>query len=253
MKKRLAFILALLTCVCPGQQPHAFGPITVTTINGLTITSGTGTLIPTPSVSGQSGKFLTTNGSVLSWGAASGGVTSIGGASGVITLDTGLSVSGNALSLTLPALFATQSAANPSAGTFTILQTSVGGSGGIGFGTGGFIVAAGISDFWLTNQAINAFASLSVGKLMVSGTEGYATLSNVSSLGGVTGGARIGAISGQMYILDDSSITGQLPYLVAVPSTAGSSGRAGMMAADASFLYICTATNTWKRVAISSW
>lgn len=39
---------------------------------------------------------------------------------------------------------------------------------------------------------------------------------------------------------------------VPVPATATSSGTAGQVAADTSFLYICVATNVWRRVAISS-
>lgn len=38
-----------------------------------------------------------------------------------------------------------------------------------------------------------------------------------------------------------------------VPSTAASAGTAGQIAWDASFIYICTATDTWKRVGISTW
>ena len=40
---------------------------------------------------------------------------------------------------------------------------------------------------------------------------------------------------------------------VAVPATATSTGQAGQWAADASYFYICTATDVWKRVAVSSW
>lgn len=39
----------------------------------------------------------------------------------------------------------------------------------------------------------------------------------------------------------------------AVPSTAGSTGVAGQIAYDSTYLYICVATNTWKRVALSTW
>jgi hypothetical protein len=38
---------------------------------------------------------------------------------------------------------------------------------------------------------------------------------------------------------------------VAVPATAGATGSVGDWAADASWLYICTATNTWQRTAIT--
>ena len=40
---------------------------------------------------------------------------------------------------------------------------------------------------------------------------------------------------------------------VAVPFTATSSGQVGQWAADASYFYVCTSTNVWKRVAVSSW
>lgn len=38
-----------------------------------------------------------------------------------------------------------------------------------------------------------------------------------------------------------------------VPASAGASGVAGMVAYDSSYMYVCTTTNTWKRVAISTW
>jgi len=38
-----------------------------------------------------------------------------------------------------------------------------------------------------------------------------------------------------------------------IPVTASSTGKAGTIAYDSSYMYICTATNTWKRVAIASW
>lgn len=40
--------------------------------------------------------------------------------------------------------------------------------------------------------------------------------------------------------------------LVPVPATSTSNGTAGQVAADASFLYLCIATNLWRRVAISA-
>lgn len=40
---------------------------------------------------------------------------------------------------------------------------------------------------------------------------------------------------------------------VAVPAAANSDGVAGQWAADSSYYYRCTATNTWRRVAIASW
>ena len=37
------------------------------------------------------------------------------------------------------------------------------------------------------------------------------------------------------------------------PASAAASGNIGEICWDASFLYVCTATNTWKRVAIATW
>jgi hypothetical protein len=40
--------------------------------------------------------------------------------------------------------------------------------------------------------------------------------------------------------------------LVPVPATSTSSGTAGQVAADASFLYLCISTNLWRRVAVAA-
>jgi hypothetical protein len=37
------------------------------------------------------------------------------------------------------------------------------------------------------------------------------------------------------------------------PASASATGVAGTIAADTGFIYVCTATNTWKRVAIATW
>jgi len=38
-----------------------------------------------------------------------------------------------------------------------------------------------------------------------------------------------------------------------VPATATSAGTAGQLAYASGYLYVCVATNTWRRVALSSW
>jgi hypothetical protein len=42
-------------------------------------------------------------------------------------------------------------------------------------------------------------------------------------------------------------------HYTTVPSSATATGVKGQYAVDASYYYICTATNTWKRVAIAAW
>ncbi len=41
--------------------------------------------------------------------------------------------------------------------------------------------------------------------------------------------------------------------LAGTPASSTASGKAGELQYDSSYLYVCTAVNTWKRVAISSW
>lgn len=56
------------------------------------------------------------------------------------------------------------------------------------------------------------------------------------------------------YKYENSSWVKQdFPRIVSVPSTASSSGNPGEIAYDSSYFYICTATNTWLRVAIATW
>ena len=45
----------------------------------------------------------------------------------------------------------------------------------------------------------------------------------------------------------------QLSTPTTVPTTASSTGTKGMISYDSSYIYVCTATNTWKRVAIATW
>ena len=40
---------------------------------------------------------------------------------------------------------------------------------------------------------------------------------------------------------------------VGVPASAGAAGALGQWAADSSYVYICTAANTWRRAAIATW
>jgi len=44
----------------------------------------------------------------------------------------------------------------------------------------------------------------------------------------------------------------RLLNFVPVPATSASNGTVGQVAADASFLYVCIAPSTWRRVAISA-
>lgn len=51
-----------------------------------------------------------------------------------------------------------------------------------------------------------------------------------------------------------ANLNAQLPVdtVSAPPATSSDTGTAGQLIASTSFLYVCVATNTWRRVAISS-
>jgi hypothetical protein len=48
-------------------------------------------------------------------------------------------------------------------------------------------------------------------------------------------------------------INGDLQLTTKTPSSASDTGVTGTIAWDANYIYICTATNTWKRASIGGW
>lgn len=72
---------------------------------------------------------------------------------------------------------------------------------------------------------------------------------------GAAGTTRIGGTvflgtNNAMYV----TATGQIVLAsLAAPASASATGTAGEVRWDANYIYICTATNTWKRVAIATW
>ena len=63
-------------------------------------------------------------------------------------------------------------------------------------------------------------------------------------------------IQGKWYVIGNNScvIEGLQPAeVVSAPSTASSTGLAGQIAYDSSFIYVCISANTWKRASIASW
>lgn len=45
----------------------------------------------------------------------------------------------------------------------------------------------------------------------------------------------------------------RLSMQVDAPASASAAGEAGQWAQDTDYIYVCTATDTWKRAAISTW
>ena len=55
------------------------------------------------------------------------------------------------------------------------------------------------------------------------------------------------------FSIDVSGVTGEITVEGSAPSSATSAGTAGDIRYDASYLYVCVATNTWKRSALATW
>lgn len=57
------------------------------------------------------------------------------------------------------------------------------------------------------------------------------------------------------FSVSSTLVTSTLPLVIPTqtPASAAAAGVAGTIVWDASFIYVCTATNTWKRVAIATW
>jgi hypothetical protein len=51
-----------------------------------------------------------------------------------------------------------------------------------------------------------------------------------------------------------SSLSGTIVFSTSsTPASASATGTAGTITWDSNYIYVCTATNTWKRVAIATW
>ena len=60
------------------------------------------------------------------------------------------------------------------------------------------------------------------------------------------------ASSGSNNIVLNADGTVRLP-VSSTPASASATGTAGEIRWDGTYLYICTATNTWRRIAHSTW
>lgn len=68
----------------------------------------------------------------------------------------------------------------------------------------------------------------------------------------VAGTVWLDSDDGRLYQYDGAADT-ELVQRVAVPASAAATGVPGQIAYDASNFYLCTATDTWVRVAVATW
>jgi hypothetical protein len=243
-----------------------------------------------PSQTSNSGRLLTTNGSTASWSNAvtvSGsnatvggtltvngtGTSTVSGPTNFGTASNQVYVSGDTGSNAYFQVYGTSSVSNlymgSSAGTAIPSVFQVG-------GTNRFTIAS----TGATVSATTASNNTSSGALVVSGGVGVAGSINAGTTGTnhshvFTGGdlgsgstilvARdsngtnqfIVGGSGVVQITNSLQLNGSANVLRIVnsqtPASASATGTAGTIAWDSSYIYVCTATNTWKRAALSTW
>lgn len=103
----------------------------------------------------------------------------------------------------------------------------------------------------------------STGGLTIEGWDGTDSIANVSMSpqgGGISityedntysVGATLGTTGARLYADSDTDVI--LNAARAVPTTATDACVKGAIRYDASYIYICTATNTWKRATLATW
>ena len=84
---------------------------------------------------------------------------------------------------------------------------------------------------------------------------GTATLTTVAVTAGNIDGTTIGGTTPGAGTFTALGTTGDhvLVQTSQTPASAGASGTTGEIAWDANYIYVCVATNSWKRVLISTW
>ena len=58
---------------------------------------------------------------------------------------------------------------------------------------------------------------------------------------------------GSYNFITTGNLTGDTITTMGVPATSASTGTTGSIAEDADYVYICIATDTWKRIPLSAW
>ena len=157
--------------------------------------------------------------------------------------------------------------------TYTIDLTSTPTSGTYSgtIGRVGFRAPWGVSNgsvvYWKdmtisgSNATVNITGNLSVtgnisGTVSSSTTASTATtLSTARNIGGVSFDGSSDIDLPGVNTTGNQNTTGNAAGILNTtpPSSATSTGTAGEIRWDSNYIYICVATNTWKRVALSSW
>jgi len=136
----------------------------------------------------------------------------------------------------------------PDAGSFTTLSASSAAKFAAGTAAAPSIAFIGDPDTGLISSAANALGFVTGGteRWMVNASGALNPIAdNTYDIGGATKPRDISA--GRRITSPNVAIT------ATAPASATDTGTAGEIRADADYIYVCTATDTWKRVAIATW
>jgi hypothetical protein len=212
---------------------------------------------------GSSGQVLKTNGSgVLSWGAdsasAGGNTTEIqynnaGALTGISTFtfaSNTLSV-GNVTTTGTVAATGNVSGANLVTGGIAQITGNVNAGNGVFTFGGTFSTNANLSG----NLNLNGAGS----SINFKGQDGANTvvLQAPSGIPDVVIGWNLpntqGNVGEYLTVNADAEMEWKTVVRTTAPASAGSTGQAGQIAFDSGYVYVCIATDTWKRAALATW
>jgi len=134
--------------------------------------------------------------------------------------------------------------------------TGVSIDGNAGTVTDGFYTSSSFN-LGTTSVAVNrASASQSLTGVSIDGSAGSVPASGITGTtlaSGVTGSSltSVGTLTSLSVTNNISTVSGLFSAPLATKTSSGA-GTAGQIAWDANYIYICTATNTWKRVALTA-
>lgn len=156
---------------------------------------------------------------------------------------------------------------NTGLGSYALFSNvSGGGHTALGYNAGFYLTGGFYSTFIGFNSGNNASQKVDANYSIAIGEGSYTTKSNQAVFGNASDITET-LLRGKVLVntetnnnvdilqLNGSVISTQykLSALNTAPSSASDTGTLGEIRIDANYIYICTATNTWKRVAISTW
>jgi hypothetical protein len=103
-----------------------------------------------------------------------------------------------------------------------------------------------------TANLVNANSIVVTGNITATGNMSVANLFSGNSTSNVTIANGVITTYGNI-TATGTYVTGKLITTSTVPPTATSTGVAGQIAYDTNYVYVCVATNTWKRSSLASW